>query len=53
MPPRDHRLLHYVNLTNNDGSTVMRDEEYGPLSVFNQVMKTCSDFPTDSYGKVV
>ena len=31
----------------------MRDAGYGPLSVFNQVLKTCSDFPADSYGKVV
>ena len=53
MPPRDHSLLLYVNLTNNDGHTVMRDEGYGSLSVFNQVMKMCSDFPADSYGKVV
>ena len=42
-----------VNLKNNQGRTAMRDAGYESLSVFNQVMKTCSDFPADSYGKVV
>ncbi|KAL5502268.1 hypothetical protein EMCRGX_G009014 [Ephydatia muelleri] len=42
-----------VNLKNNQGRTAMRDAGYRSLSVFNQVMKTCSDFPADSYGKVV
>ena len=42
-----------VNLKNNQGRTAMRDAGYRSLSVFNQVLKTCSDFPADSYGKVV
>ena len=42
-----------VNLKNNQGRTSMRDAGYASLSVFNQVLKTCSDFPADSYGKVV
>ena len=42
-----------VNLKNNLGHTAMKDARYGSLRVFNQVMKTCSDFPADSYGKVV
>ncbi|KAL5505205.1 hypothetical protein EMCRGX_G006605 [Ephydatia muelleri] len=42
-----------VNLKNNQGRTAIRDAEYGSLSVFKQVLKTCSDFPADSYGKVV
>ena len=42
-----------VNLKNFEGRAAMRDAGYGSLSVFNQVMKTCNDFPADSYGKVV
>ena len=42
-----------MNLKNNQGHTAMRDAGYGSLSVFNQVLKTCNDFPADSYGKVV
>ncbi|KAL5505211.1 hypothetical protein EMCRGX_G006611 [Ephydatia muelleri] len=42
-----------VNLKNNQGRTAIRDAEYGSLSVFKQVLKTCNDFPADSYGKVV
>eukprot|EP00731_Ephydatia_muelleri_P005630 Em0002g1806a len=42
-----------VNLKNFEGRTTMRDAGYGSLSVFNQVLKTCNDFPADSYGKVV
>ena len=42
-----------VNLKNKQGRTAMRDAGYGSLSVFNQMLKTCSDFPADSYGKVV
>ncbi|KAL5471322.1 hypothetical protein EMCRGX_G029423 [Ephydatia muelleri] len=42
-----------VNLKNFEGRTAMGDAGYGPLSVFNQVLKTCNDFPADSYGKVV
>ena len=42
-----------VNLKNNEGRTAMKDAGYERLRVFNQVLKTCSDFPADSYGKVV
>ena len=42
-----------VNLKNNEGRTAMQDAGYASLRVFNQVLKTCSDFPADSYGKVV
>ena len=31
----------------------MWDAGYESLRVFNQVLKTCSDFPADSYVKVV
>ena len=42
-----------VNLMNNQGRTAMRDAGYRYLSVYKQVLKTCNDFPADSYGKVV
>ena len=42
-----------VNLKNNRGHTAMRGAGYKILSVFNQVVKICKDFPADSYGKVV
>eukprot|EP00731_Ephydatia_muelleri_P005831 Em0003g79a len=42
-----------VNLKNNQGRTAIQDAGYASLRVFNQVLKTCSDFPADSYGKVV
>ena len=42
-----------VNLKNNGGRIAMRDAAYESLRVFNQVLKPCSDFPADSYGKVV
>ena len=31
----------------------MMEAGYESLGVFQQMMKTCSDFPADSYGKVV
>ena len=31
----------------------MMDANYESLGVFKQVVKTCNDFPADSYGKVV
>ena len=49
-------LLHPgidVNLRNNQGRTAMMDAGYEYLHVFNQVLKTCNDFPAHSYGKVV
>ena len=42
-----------VNLKNNQGRIAMWDAGYESLRVFNQVLKTCSDFPADSYVKVV
>ena len=42
-----------VNIKNNRGRTAMMEAGYGSLGVFKQMMKTCSDFPADSYGKVV
>ena len=42
-----------VNIKNNEGCTAMMEAGYGSLGVFKQMMKTCSDFPADSYGKVV
>ena len=31
----------------------MMEAGYGSLGVFKQMMKKCSDFPADSFGKVV
>ena len=31
----------------------MMDAKYESLGVFKQVVKTCKDYPADSYGKVV
>ena len=42
-----------VKIKNNEGRTAMMEAGYGSLGVFKQMMKTCSDFPADSYGKVV
>ena len=42
-----------VNIKNNDGRTAMMEAGYGSLGGFKQMMKACSDFPADSYGKVV
>ena len=42
-----------VNLKNNQGRTAMKYAGYRSLHLFNQVMKACSDFPADSYGKVI
>ena len=42
-----------VNLKNFEGRTAMSDAGYESLSVLNQVLKTCNDFPADSYGKIV
>ena len=42
-----------VNINNKQGRTAMMEAGYGSLGVFKQMMKTCSDFPADSYGKVV
>ena len=42
-----------VNIKNNEGRTAMMVAGYGSLGVFKHMMKTCSDFPADSYGKVV
>ena len=42
-----------INIKNNKGHTAMADARYKSLGVIKQVMKTCNDFPADSYGKVV
>ena len=42
-----------ANIKNKQGRTAMMVAGYGSLGVFKQMMKTCSDFPADSYGKVV
>ena len=42
-----------INIKNNEGRTAMMDAGYTSLGVFKQVIKTCNDFPADSYGKVV
>ena len=42
-----------VNIKNRRGLTAMMEAGYGSLGVFRQMMKTCSDFPADSYGNVV
>ena len=42
-----------INIKNNTGRTAMMNADYESLGVFKQVVKTCSDFPADSYGKVV
>ena len=42
-----------VNIKNNEGRTAMMEAGYKSLGVFKQMMKAYSDFPADSYGKVV
>lgn len=42
-----------INIINKSGRTAMMIAGYTSLGVFNQVVKTCNDFPADSYGKVV
>ena len=42
-----------INIKNNHGSTAMMVAGYKSLGVFNEMIKTCNDFPADSYGKVV
>ena len=42
-----------INIKNNRGRTAMMDANYESLGVFKQVLKTCNDYPADSYGKVV
>ena len=42
-----------VNIKNNKELSAMMEAGYGSLGVFKHMMKTCSDFPADSYGKVV
>ena len=42
-----------VNIKNNEGRTPMMGASLESLSVFKQMKKSCSDFPADSYGKVV
>ena len=42
-----------INIKNNKGRTAMMDAGYQSLGMFKQVLKTCKDYPADSYGKVV
>ena len=42
-----------INIYNNGGLTAMMDAKYTSLGVFQQVAKTCSEYPADLYGKVV
>ena len=42
-----------INLKNSKGRTAMMVAGYKSLDVFNRIMKTCTSFPADSYGKVV
>ena len=42
-----------INLKNSEGHTAMMVAGYNSLGVFNQMVKTCADFPANSYGKVV
>ena len=42
-----------INIKNNNRRTAMMDANYESLGVFKQVLKTCNDYPADSYGKVV
>ena len=42
-----------INIKNNREQTAMMVAKYTCLGVFNQVVKTCNEFPVDSYGKVV
>ena len=42
-----------INIKNSERQTAMMVARYTCLGVFNQVVKTCNEFPVDSYGKVV
>ena len=42
-----------INIKNKREETAMMVAGYTCLGVFNQVVKTCNEFPVDSYGKVV
>ena len=42
-----------INIKSNEGRTAMMKAGYKSLGVFKQVLKTCKDYPADSYGKVV
>ena len=42
-----------MNIKNNSGRTAMMEAGYKSLGLFNKVIKTCSDYPAHSYGKVV
>ncbi|KAL5477966.1 hypothetical protein EMCRGX_G024833 [Ephydatia muelleri] len=42
-----------INIKNNRGCTAMMDARYKSLGVLKQIVKTCNNFPADSYGKVV
>ena len=42
-----------INMKNKRKQTALMVAGYTCLGVFNQVVKTCNEFPVDSYGKVV
>ena len=42
-----------INIKNSKRHTAMMVARFICLGVFNQVVKTCNEFPVDSYGKVV
>ena len=42
-----------INLKNSEGRTAMMVAGYKSLGVFNQMVKTSTSFPANSYGKVV
>ena len=42
-----------INIKNKRERTAMMVAGFTCLGVFNQVVKTCNEFPVDSYGKVV
>ena len=42
-----------INIKNNRGCTAMMDARYKSLGMLKQIVKTCNNFPADSYGKVV
>ena len=42
-----------INIKNKREQTAMMVAGHTCLGVFNQMLKTCNEFPVDSYGKVV
>ena len=42
-----------INIKNNERRSAMMTAGYRSLGLFNQMVKIRTDFPADSYGKVV